>query len=164
MSKELEALRASQDVIEPKEGSQGSGTARCYRVEARLCKGSPPKKMVGASSQGLFGGDFLTDSKWSELSFPEGAVGVPPSDYGFEEYARHGFLSYKAAQAMRWWFLADQGGISGIETRLVEYEFKHQYSAKSIRAICLVDPEQREDIMPDWGKKPSVKESQTDAT
>lgn len=140
----LNRLREAPDL--PR-GTNGNGTQRCYQVQARACRGCGPKPIVGCEAG--WNSKSLTDTQWQTLHFPAGVVGVPASRWN-EEYARHGYLSYSAAQALRWWFLAEQNGISGIETRLVEYEFKYSYSATALKVACVVDPEKREDIMPDW--------------
>lgn len=146
----LKQLRDSQDLPETLvKGGNGSGTMTCYKVEARMCHGCGPKEIKNIDT---WNSPVLTDSKWATLSFPTGSVGVPSSSFG-QDYARYGYLSYQAAQALRWWFLAEQGGVGAMETRLVQYEFEYSYTAKPIRAICVIDPEQREDILPDWGKQ-----------
>lgn len=141
-----EAMSADEQI--PR-GGNGSGTARCFRVQARTSEGCGPISIVGVQTGNMR--NCLTDSEWETLFFEKGPVGVPSSKSWFDEYARHDFLSYQAAQSLRWWFLAEQGGCKSIETRLVEYEFKYTYSAEPVQAHCLVDPEKREDILPDWG-------------
>jgi len=143
----LVQLRAIEDLPI---GSNGHGTSSCYRVQARVAKGCAPKKVAGAFV-GMMSDHALTDSKWETLTFPKGPLGVPASP-SYEHYARHGYLSYAAAQALRWWFLAEQPGLTFIETRLVEYVFKHNYSAEAVAVHGVIDPAKREDIMPDWGK------------
>ena len=151
----IDQLRANQQSPESLGGhSSGSGTSRCYRVQARTCCGCGPKEMVGAKTS--MNRHILTDAKWETLFFPKASIGVPPAPFS-EEYARHGYYSYAAAQALRWWFLAEQGALVSFETRLVEYTFKYSFSAEPVRPICLIDPEMREDMMPDWGKAPGEK-------
>lgn len=151
----LEQLRDSQEL---QKGSNGSGTTTCYLVQARCCKGCGPKEIRGATTG--MGKSILTDTAWETLYFPKSPIGVPPSRFN-EEYARHGYYSYQAAQALRWWFLAEQAFVVGAETRLVQYTFKYSYSAEPVRAICLIDPEQREDILPDWGQAEALKTNET---
>lgn len=128
----------------PTVGSSGRGTTRCYRVQAKVMSGGEPIVIIaGGVSVGFK--DTLTDSRWSDLVFTQSAHGVP-AGRPYDEFARHGYLSYPAAQALRWWFIAEQRG--PILTRLVEYEFKHSYEATPVGVHCLVDPRKREDITP----------------
>lgn len=144
-----EELRAAEDLKLPKLGN-GSGTSKCWKVQARTSKGCGPKKIESASV-GM--DNYLNDIEWQTLSFSSASIGVPPSPYHFDEFARHGFLSYAAAQALRWWFVAEQKGVSSyLETRLVECEFKYSYSAEAKAVHCRIESEKREDIMPDWGE------------
>lgn len=150
MSEELKDLKKQlrENVSLPSIGSSGSSTATCYKVQARMCNNCPP---VGLKKDALsWIQAVLTDTHWETLSFPEEKVGVPNGS-PHNEFARYGYLTYTAAQALRWWFLAENR--DSIETRLVEYQFEHSYKATPIKAVCLVDPEKRENIMPDWGKK-----------
>jgi hypothetical protein len=144
----LKQLREHEDL--PITSNHGKGTSQCYQVQARACVGCGPKLITGAQTGS--GKNNLIDSHWETLYFSEGPIGVPASQWN-DEFARHGFFSYRAAQALRWWFLAAQPGITAIETRLVEYKFEYSYSAEAVRAVCVVDPEKREDLLPDWGKK-----------
>ena len=142
----LKQLREEEGL--PITGGSGSGTQRCYQVQARMCLGCGPKPVTGAA--GSFGELIVTDTRWETLYFPASEIGVPASRH-FEEYGRYGFLSYAAAQALRWWFLARQLSTVGLDTRLVEYNFEYSYSAKPLRVVCVVDAEKREDVLPDWG-------------
>lgn len=135
-------------------GSKGSGSSNCYRVEARCSVGCGPK-IIGGDNEWT-GGLKLTDTEWTPISFPKSDIGVPASPFPHEQYAQHGYLSYQAAQALRWWWIANQGGLNFVSTRLVKYEFNYNYEANPIEACCVIDSEQREDVMPDWGKKKEV--------
>jgi len=149
MTQRKEIHKQLRDAEELPMGSRGSSTMRCYKVQARMSIGCGPLEIRGAKT--LIGKNIITDSRWETLNFPEAAIGVPASKWKVE-YADHGYLSYPAAQALRWWLLAEQYSITGLETRLVEFQFKSSYEAIPVKAHCLVDPEQREDILPDWGK------------
>ena len=148
----LKQLRDSQESPETLgKGSGGSGTNTCYSVQARMVEGCSPVilKFTHASFS-----QTVTDAKWETLHFPQVSrdkAGVKASIFD-EKYADHGYYSYTAAQALRWWFLAEEPRFA-VETRLLEHKFEFSYSAKPVRAICLIDPEKREDIMPDWGTK-----------
>lgn len=147
-SDKLIELRAAEDT-RMHVGGKGSGTERCWVVQARCSKGCGPKQIVGATCG--MGKNVLTDAKWETLHFPRGAGGVPMGP-PYAKYIHHDYLDYAAAQALRWWFIAEQGGLSFLETRLVEMEFKYTYSAEPVRAACLISSEERQDIMPDWNK------------
>ncbi len=157
----LDELRESQQTIDSAHVScKGNSIATCYIVQARMCRGCGPRSLPG-QGKGWFRDEFLTDSKWQTVHFSEAPIGVPPSRFN-EEYSRHGFYDYAAAQALRWWFIAEmQKGIGSIETRLVKCKFEYTYSAEPVEIVCVVDPEEREDIMPDWGKSapPATKEN-----
>lgn len=130
----------------PKKGSSGNGTDHAYTVEARLAY-PEPRSVVGQ----------ILDTRWRQVAFVESTVGVPARP----RYAPWGAflsdkLSYQAAQALRWWFLANaeqEFSCLCIETRLVEHEIKYSYSSTAIKAGALIGGEDRSNIMFDWGKK-----------
>ena len=107
----------------------GSGTIRCYVVEAR-CRMEQPEVLVS--------GEVL-DGRWRRIHFPAGPIGVKVELWNRQAEAE-GFLDFSAAQALAWWFIANaqsrrESGTYrtiGIETRLVQVEFTYSYSAKEI--------------------------------
>lgn len=139
------------DDAELGKGVSGSGTQRCWTVEARAAVGCSRAK---APVAGMWGTKVWSDHHWERVGFKEGTPGVPAGQ-PWDEFTKHGFYSYAAAQALRWWFVAEQGSFGALDTRLVEYEFKYSWEAKPLRTACDVISENREDIMPDWGKKES---------
>lgn len=113
---------------EQKYGS-GSGSIRCYVVEARCCLHRP---------QVLTSGEVL-DSTWRQIQFPR----MSPIGVRVELFNRmaesEGYLDFSAANALAWWFLSNaqeqrSSGIImraiGVETRLVQVEFSYSFSAK----------------------------------
>ncbi len=116
----------------PKKGTSASGTDTAYTVEARMAYHRPE----------IVAGHNL-DLRWSRVSFEASRVGVPnrPSMFPLE---RLGLLSYQAAQALRWWFVAEAAKDHKhlcVETRLVEHEVKYSYSETAERACAQVGGE-----------------------
>lgn len=114
----------------------GSGSIDVYTVEARYAY-HDPKVLCGQ----------LFDNRWREVQFQQSPIGVPsktwPLDYP-------GYYSFDAAQALRWWFIA-QAGASGegnwcLETRLVRHRAKYSYEFK---AEAFVDPRDRSGKIPE---------------
>jgi hypothetical protein len=131
-------------------GSYATGTTRCYQVQAKASKGCTKEANLGNGRMAI-----ITDSEWTTLYFSDahpGCPGVPKSNGVVDEYADHGYLSYPAAQAMRWWWIANCGLLTFFDTRLVEFEFRHAWTATPVAAHCLLVSEKRENILPDWGK------------
>ena len=111
-----------------KEYGSGSGTLRCYIVEARTRLNHP---IV------LTSGEVL-DAEWRQIRFPRGApIGVRVELWN-RTAEGEGYLDYAAANALAWWFMANadyrsESGLIcraiGIETRLVQVEFQYSFSA-----------------------------------
>lgn len=105
-------------------GSSCSGTDLGYKVQARYMYGEP----------GIFEGIVL-DQRWRTLHFEKSPIGVPPSRGCFDWYLpASGCVTLAAAQALRWWFLANcgannVGGSLCVETRIVIFKIKHSYEA-----------------------------------
>lgn len=119
----------------PKKGSNASGTQQGYMVEARLAY--PEPKMVAG---------HLLDLRWKKLTFDPAKGGVPIGR-GWPEYC--GLMNYQAAQALRWWFIAEaeRDYMSGcLETRLVKHRLVYSWSIEAIGASDLVSD--RSNIMP----------------
>lgn len=111
-----------------KEYGAGSGTLRCYVVEARCSMPYP---------QLLTTGDVL-DNRWQRVRFPRGAISVKVQLWNRMAEAED-YLDFAAANALAWWFMANaeyqvENGMRfraiGVETRLVQLEFAYSYSAK----------------------------------
>jgi hypothetical protein len=153
--KELHAqLRKAYDEALSSPCSGNGKGGRCYRVEVRAsigCSRPAPKR----DSTSFLPNEVWGDNKWHPVSFPDSVIGVPQGR-SWERFTRDGFFSYASAQALRWWLMADiqqYMGFSGLSTRLVEYEYEYSYKATPKRAVCVIDSEEREDIMPDWRTK-----------
>lgn len=90
-----------------------------YTVEARLVQKLTPQIVCGNA----------LDGEWRTLHFQRGGGGVPARhelDHGLGMFHLY---TYEAAQALRWWFLANADSLGRlIETRLVRH--KVEYSAK----------------------------------
>lgn len=104
----------------------GSGTTNVYTVEARYNYHEPTT---------LCGQQF--DNRWREVQFERSTIGVPSNTFPLD---LSGFYSFNAAQALRYWFLAQatmSAGAFCIETRLVRHKAKYSYEVK---AEAYVDP------------------------
>ncbi len=105
----------------------GSGTDSGYTVEARYASHRPE----------MICGQML-DNRWSTLRFDKAPIGVPSQTW---PVSVPGYLSFEAAQALRWWFIAqaraDYRGMFCLETRLVRHKIKYSYE---VAAEAYVDP------------------------
>lgn len=129
----------------PQKGSSGSGDDILYSVQARLAY-HDARLICG----------HLLDLRWKTLYFEKSPIGVPAArPFRFGAMAT-GLLSYQAAQALRWWFLAEAEtnfSCLCVETRLVEHRVSYSYSSEAIRAVAPIGSDDRSNTMPDWGKK-----------
>jgi hypothetical protein len=110
----------------PKTPQSHSGTTFAWSVEVR-CVLSRPCKV----------GNSLIGTAWQTMTFPEGHGGVPDGPRYLFKGRDFGLLSYPAAQAMRWWFLAEAALEHlhyNLETRLVKHEIKYSESATPVEA------------------------------
>lgn len=109
----------------PKKGSSHHGTEMAWEVEAR-CATSHPRAF----------GSLLLGDKWSAVPFEEAAGGVPNGGLFFQGNEL-GLLTYEAAQALRWWFLASlrvKHESYLVETRLVQHKITYSKTAEAIAA------------------------------
>lgn len=128
----------------PSKGSSGSGTEIAYSVQARLAY-HQPRQVCG----------HLLDLRWTTLYFEKSPIGVPVRA-GSMARGHCGLLSYQAAQALRWWFLAQaelEFSCLCLETRLVEHRVEYSYSATAARAGAIIGGDDRSNIMFGWGEK-----------
>lgn len=132
----------------PENGSSGSGTDTAYSVQARMAYITP--KVVAGQ---------LLDLRWTKIHFDPARNGVPVREGLFPQFRTLGLLSYQAAQAMRWWFIAaaakDHDHLC-LETRLVEHEVKYSYSAVAARACEVIGAgDDRRHMMPERTPTPA---------
>jgi len=120
----------TEDCADKSLGAGGSMNAsgRFFAVQARVAPNAEPR-MVG---------DLMLTHQWKRVEFERGAVGVPhgrPWQWGAEELR---LLSWPAAQALRWWWLAQYDaatfGAHEIETRLVEHAVNWSVQSTTIAA------------------------------
>lgn len=115
----------------------GSSTGTFYQVEIRSTSTMPT--VVGDRGATI---PFVIDNYWRALPIMRGAtawgVNIPICSWD-GEIADHGLVSYVAAEAHRWAFLAAlEAGVGGaggalcIETRLVAVEFHKEYRTKEL--------------------------------
>jgi hypothetical protein len=108
----------------PRKPSTCEGNEIAWSVEARSSVG--PQNCMGQ----LFG------EQWKRVDYERGATGVPDGGPIFE--GRYfGLLGYHAAQALRYWFLANLSAAykgTGVETRLVKHQIKYSRSATAVEA------------------------------
>ena len=114
--------------------SHGSGSSNgiFYKVEVRTSHESMPIVIPNTT--------FIIDTFWREWPVTFGArawgVNIPVHSWHAEQ-AKHGLLTYVAAEAHRWAFLAslDAASIGDtlcIETRLVAVEYSTSYFMKEV--------------------------------
>lgn len=132
----------------PKDSSRGSGGIVAYAVEARLAYYTP-RQVAG----------MLLDTRWRKVEFAETTpFGVPNGhSYNSPWLRMTGLFEYQAAQALRWWFLAQaevEFSCGCVETRLIEHEINYSYTSTAKKAVAPIGGEDRSAIMPDWGVKP----------
>lgn len=127
----------------PSKGSSGSGTEVAFSVQARLAY-IEPRQVAG----------HLLDTRWTTLHFEKSPIGVPTKPQ--LSSVNHGLLSYQAAQALRWWFLAQadvEFSCLCIETRIVEHKITYSFTETAQRAGDLIGGDDRSNIMFGWGEK-----------
>jgi hypothetical protein len=113
------------------QGPSRSGTQTVWSVQVR-CPGHLPPFVIG---------DHAFDNQWRALPLYEAfpGAGVPMASK-YDVAPLMGFMTYQAAQALRWWFLATQAAAHKeyrFETRLVKHELRYQISTKPIAACEL---------------------------
>jgi hypothetical protein len=107
----------------PKKGSRGSGSEPCYSVEARYTY--PEPKLISG---------VIYHKEWKRVPFEQAKVGVPSGVHSSAVIDKN-LLSYKAAQALRWWFHAGLGYDDiCFETRIVKHVITHSYSEEIVSA------------------------------
>lgn len=115
----------------------GSSTGTFYKVEFRNI--STMVTVIGDGQQPF---PFVIDNYWRQLPLTRGAtkwgVNIPIRSWDGEA-ADHGLVTYVAAEAHRWAFLAAlEAGVGGaggalcVETRLVAVEFHKEYRTKEL--------------------------------
>lgn len=135
-------------------GIHGSGnsTGKYYKVEYRST--TPMTKVIGNGQEPF---PFLIDHYWRTLQITNAAqqwgVNIPIRPWEVDA-CKHGLLSYVAAEAHRWAFLAAlESGVGGpggalcVETRLVAVELQQSYSTKELGVSS---------HMTLWGTKPVI--------
>ncbi len=109
----------------PKAGSSASGTDRSYSVQARMAY-YEPRTVSG----------MMLDTRWKTVCFKPGEVGVPI--HRWHSWPDHGLYNYQAAEALRWWFVAQarvENNEICLETRLVEHEVDYSWKESSVKAV-----------------------------
>jgi hypothetical protein len=113
----------------------GSQTGTYYKVEYRTT--TSLSTVIGNPNEPF---PFIIDHYWRSLEIALGATpygaNIPVRRWDTEA-AKHGLVSYAAAEAHRWAFLAfleahSIGGGLCIETRLVAVKMQQQYSTEEI--------------------------------
>ena len=128
----MEEKKVEEKSEYPKLMSKGSSNSCGYSVEARYCY-DKPAEICGQ----------IFDRRWQEVGFKESSIGVPkgnPYDRGLRD---NKLLGYSAAQALRWWFIAnaDASGILGtlcVQTRIVMHEIKTTHDIQAVSASDII--------------------------
>lgn len=106
-----------------------NGTDIGYKVQVKCTAWSPVSI-----------GDMVLDDHWRELRIVRSSVGVPM----YREYDYHlpatGCMTLAAAQALRWWFLAEvevhhPGKTVGMETRLVRCKIEYSFKGEALEVV-----------------------------
>jgi hypothetical protein len=108
--------------LDEKEVSKGSGTTQGYSVEARYPSHLGPE---------VIGGMILYE-KWKRVHYDQTSnnIGVP---IHCKTLSTHGYLSWAAANSLRWWFIASLDHKSwGVETRIVQYSIQTTHSVTRV--------------------------------
>lgn len=122
--------RPTEPWDEVKSHGSGNATDIGYKVEVRTSYHSPT--VIGQGDDAL-----VIDTFWRQLHIREGStpfgVNIPVRRSWGRSILDHGLLTYVAAEAHRWAFLAyleatQTAGTLCIETRLVEVECKTSYA------------------------------------
>ena len=127
--------------LELPQGMSANATGQSgYQVQARY-NNHEPKQF----------GELILDKRWKTLYFPKSPIGVPSRRQWDWHLGATECLSFPAAQALRWWFMAqchceEWGGGLCVETRIVA--FRIEYSVKSTAEMVL---EEDKDA---WRKRP----------
>lgn len=102
----------------------GNGTDKAYTVQARMSN----------DEVRTIGGNTVT-GKWRDVHFQKGTPGVPsPRRLNCSPLITD-YLSYEAAQALRWWFISEAElsgpfGMLGslcLETRIMQHSIRYSY-------------------------------------
>lgn len=118
-----------EETYEKNRGS-GSGTEIGYTVEAKydyLC----PAEISGQ----------LFDNRWRAVNFEKSKIGVPSCAPSYQRHLlENGLLSFSAAQALRWWFIAEvEASNHGFSlcwaTRLIEHRVTFSHKVEAIGQI-----------------------------
>jgi hypothetical protein len=129
-------------IEELRKGPCHSGSESAWIVEARSSINRP-----------IACGELLLGTEWAPVPFNRASCGVANGHLLFQG-ADLGMLTYPAAQALRWWFLADLAAVFkdiGVETRLVEYKITYSKTSTPVRAVGQCDSRGREPV----AKEPS---------
>lgn len=107
-----------------------SGSEVAWSVEARSAEEGRPV---------VLGDGAVFTSTWQVVPLEKiiGGHGVPAGKAVWDTYLAFGLMSYPAAQAMRWWFMAllhEAHQDTLIETRLVKHQVRYQRSAQRVAA------------------------------
>jgi hypothetical protein len=114
----------------PRKPTSSSSTLTLYSVEARFAYPTPTT---------VAGQTF--DNRWARVQFQSAATGVPLRDWDLAARAT-GLLGYPAAQALRWWFIAQAAAECKelcLETRLVKHRVSLSWSSEGTGVVGLVD-------------------------
>lgn len=127
MTKEQDDKYATTPDVFPMKGSSGSGSDSGFTVQARYAYPEPKD----------FHGQIL-DNRWRTLHFQQSPIGVPAqARYAPWSGSMPGLMTYPAAEALRWWFIANAAHSFDhfcLETRIIKHEIKYSYSEEAVAA------------------------------
>ncbi len=133
----------------PYSAGSGSCAGDGWTVEVCVDEFAKPISLSDQSS------DFMVTHQWQTLPFRQSPIGVP-TRAEYQAYLGYtGYLSYPAAQALRWWFHAEVAKSSlalGLRSRLVKHKIEVQHKVTAVSIHCEIGGDDRSSMMPDWGQ------------
>lgn len=116
----------------PSKGTNGSGTDSAFSVQARMAYWEP-KEICG----------HLLDTRWRTIHFQQSPIGVPTqARYCPWGASLQGLMTYQAAEALRWWFMAQAAHSFDhlcLETRIVKHKVTYSFSEEAVGAGAVVN-------------------------
>lgn len=110
------------------DGGNGTSSYACYSIEARC--GTAKLGPITVNNQ-------VFDGEWRTVNIARAPIGVPAAPPFMASAQQHGLYGYAAAQALRWWLLAEADmTFRALDTRLIEHRLETTYK---ITATAIVD-------------------------
>ena len=98
--------------------SNGTTKSIVYHVEVRTSF-DQPQEIAG----------MLLGQNWAPLSISQYPSGLGVPNVTIDSAGKHGYFTYEAAQALRWWFHAEARYSFCLQSRLVAFDWEESWSA-----------------------------------